>query len=62
MQQDMPTQFPHEEEGGLHAEQARRGALSSVIEALRKRECCTNGVPRREGRITTLKLEFEEYP
>ena len=37
MQSDVPARNPHEEEGGLHAEQTRRKASSVTIEAARKR-------------------------
>ena len=58
----MPPQNPHEEEGGLHAEQTRRGAISVTVEAARKREYRTPmKFQDREGRNDSLKLEFENY-
>ena len=62
MRRDLPTRNPHEEEGGLHAEQTRRGAISVTIEAARKRKYSTPmEFQDREGRNNSLKLEFEEY-
>ena len=62
MRQDVPARNPHEEEGGLRAEQTRRGAISVTIEAARKRKYCTPmEFQEREGRNDSLKLEFEEY-
>ena len=62
MRRDLPARSPHEEEGGLHAEQTRRGAISVTIEAARKRKYCRPmEFQNREGRNDSLKLEFEEY-
>ena len=62
MRQDVPNRNPNEEEGGLHAQQTRRGAISVTIEAARERKYCTPmEFQDREGRTDSLKLEFEEY-
>ena len=62
MRRDLPARNPHEEEGGLHAEQTHRGAISVTIEPARKRKYCTAmEFQDREGRNDSLKLEIEEY-
>ena len=61
MRRDVLPQNSHEEEGGLHAEQTRRGAVSVKIEAARKRKYCTPmECQDREGRNDSLKMGFEE--
>ena len=60
MGQDVPARNLHEEEGGLHAEQTRRGAISVTMEAAQKRKYRTPmDIQDREGRNDSLKLEFE---
>ena len=62
MLHDVPARNPHEEAGGLHAEQTRRGAISVTIEAARKRKYRKPmEFQDRESRNDSLKLEFEEY-
>ena len=62
MQRDLPARNPHDKEGGLHADQTRRGTISVTIEAARKRKYCTPmEFQDREGRNDSLKLEFQEY-
>ena len=62
MRHEVPVQNPHEEEGGLHAEQTCRGAISVTIEAARKRKYYNlMEFQDREGRNSSLKLEFERY-
>ena len=62
MQSDVPARNPHEEEGGLRAEQTRRCAISGTIEAAQKRKYCTPmKFQDKEGRNDSLKLEFENY-
>ena len=62
MQLAVPARNPHEENGGSNEEQTRRGAVSAVIEAVRKRKYCTpmefNG---RKGRNDSLKLKYEKH-
>ena len=58
----MPARNPHEEEGGLHAEQNCRGAISVTIEAARKRKHRTPmELQDREGRNKSRKLKSENY-
>ena len=54
MRHDVPARTPYEEQGGLHAEQTHRGAVSVTIEAAWERRYCTpmNSKIERAGMTT----------
>ena len=62
LQRDLPERCPHEEEGGLHQEQTRRGALSVTINPVRKKRYITPlEFQERESREDSLIETFKEY-
>ena len=70
MQRDVPARnqlaTPMRKEGGLHAEQTCRGAVSVMIKAAQKRKYCTYMESilewkDRDGRNDSSKMGSEEY-
>ena len=53
MQRYVPARNDHEEEGGLHEEQSRRGAVSVGIEAARKGKYCTDDNAEKPDYVDT---------